>query len=1442
MRRISSARIFPIQRGRVNWHPVAPSLIVLAVLLALVWARPVWGKNSDFIIESWQDHEGIPESSVRAAAQSPDGYLWVGTPEGLLRFDGVNFTKAENFSDLIRLTGSVTFLQADRSGRLWADTETGLALYDQGVWQRVQGTNFLVRSVAVDRHGLVLLGGFEGQLGTVNHSQVEKFPPPAGLKPSGVFCLTDALDGRLWLANKGFIGRLNGTNWERLGPAQPVANALLAAPAQTGGIWVYIPGELRRYAADGTVKSFPAPDLDQPREMIEDRAGNIWIASVARGLIRLRPGGESYAFNATNGLSHDGVRCVFEDLEGNIWAGGSLNGLNRLKLRQFITLGRADGLPDNIARTVVEVSPGQIIVGTHGGGMARIHDGKITAEAPLGPEARGQYVWSLAPSRTGRLWIGTYNDGLFFQTNGVSVHFDLPPEMGKSIARLLEDARGRLWVGGAAGLAVIETNSHVTSFNNSAVAGFAITSLVEDTNAGAIWIGTYAHGVFRMDSQNFTNITKLDGLPADRVSSLTLDNDDYLWVGIFEHGLASVHDGKTTLIGPPQGLPAETVGSILDDGRGFFWLGTTRGILRVSCDALHRVAQTPTSPAVFNLFNVSDGLASEYCVEGYQPNALRDRAGHLWFGTDRGLVTVDPGQLRLNTNPPPVKIERAGFTDRAGTNHVSFKPAAGELIIPAGSAELEFYFTALSFTAPEKMSFAYRLAGVNKNWVNIGNLRVLHFREMAPGHYVLHIKAANNDGLWNENGATLAFTIKPFFWKTAWFRLLILIAVAVVVWRITRRQFQQRIEHLQQQRRLEQERARLATVMENTSDLVVFADAAGGVIHINPAGRKLIGLPAEEKSSALTLAQLQPAWAMDRVVREGIPAARAQGTWEGETALLHRDGHEIPVSQVIIAHKDSAGQDNFLSTIARDITGRKHAEAELQRREKYFRSLIENASDSITVINSQGRVTFQSSSGERILGYPAETITGRSLLELVHPDDLAKAQTGLKQALTQLNVPVTLTVRLQHVNGSWRTIEAVGTGLQNEAGETQIIVNSRDLTDNIKLEEQFRQAQKMEAVGRLSGGVAHDFNNILTVIQGNVDFLKYSDKLSPAEREALGDIAQGTERAAALTRQLLAFSRRQTMQTASLDLNQIVVQMTRMLRRILGEDIEMHLTYSAQPVFVRADAGMLEQVLLNLVVNSRDAMPAGGRLVIETAVAEIDRAAVLQHPQWREGTFVCLSVRDTGYGIPADLLPRIFEPFFTTKDVGKGTGLGLATVYGIVEQHNGWVAVDSESGKGTTFRIYLPRLALADAPGTAVPKSAAVPGGKETILLVEDEPSLRTLAGKYLARLGYKIIEAGSGVEALKLWSQHKSEIALVLTDLVMPGGVSGRELAQTLRREQPGVKIIYTSGYSADIAGKDFPLQEGVNFLPKPFNPADLARLVRKALDEPVRDEENKL
>jgi CheY-like chemotaxis protein len=289
-----------------------------------------------------------------------------------------------------------------------------------------------------------------------------------------------------------------------------------------------------------------------------------------------------------------------------------------------------------------------------------------------------------------------------------------------------------------------------------------------------------------------------------------------------------------------------------------------------------------------------------------------------------------------------------------------------------------------------------------------------------------------------------------------------------------------------------------------------------------------------------------------------------------------------------------------------------------------------------------------------------------------------------------------------------------------------------------------------------------------------------------------------------------------------------------MFKRIVGEDIQIQIQCAEKAAHVRADAGMIEQLLMNLVVNSRDAMPNGGKVTIETSLAEIDLQNLASHPQARVGSFVCLRVGDNGCGIPPEMLPRIFEPFFTTKDVGKGTGLGLATVYGIVQQHAGWVTVETGAG-GTTFRIYLPRLRSA-RPAPAIPPPKIMQPGVETILLVEDELSLRVLAKKILTKLGYTVLEAESGVRALSVWSRHREHIALVLTDLVMPDGLSGLELAEQLRRDQPDIKIIFTSGYSADIAGKDFPLQEGVNFLSKPFVAGDLTAMIRQTLDQGAR------
>jgi signal transduction histidine kinase/CheY-like chemotaxis protein len=383
-----------------------------------------------------------------------------------------------------------------------------------------------------------------------------------------------------------------------------------------------------------------------------------------------------------------------------------------------------------------------------------------------------------------------------------------------------------------------------------------------------------------------------------------------------------------------------------------------------------------------------------------------------------------------------------------------------------------------------------------------------------------------------------------------------------------------------------------------------------------------------------------------------------------------------------------------------------------------------------------------------------------------------------------------------------------------------------------RLEEQLRQAQKLESIGRLAGGVAHDFNNLLTVINGYAQLLLRDLKAGDPLRDSLEEIHSAGERAAGLTRQLLAFSRRQVLSPRVLDLNRVVSEMQPMLARLLGEDVELRVELHAGAATICADPHQLEQVVMNLTVNARDSMPDGGKLRIETAVVEWGEGQARSHPDARVGRYVVLAVSDTGVGMDEETRNRIFEPFFTTKGIGKGTGLGLSMVQGIVAQSGGYIDVYSEEGQGTTFKIYLPALAEAAADAEN-PEVAPTVGGKETVLVVEDQAEVRKYAVAVLKEYGYRVIPVEGAGEALLLCERER--IDLVLTDVVMPH-ISGQELAERLKTLQPGIKVLFMSGYTDNIIEHHGVLEEGAEFIEKPFSPGELARKVRTALGSPAK------
>jgi PAS domain S-box-containing protein len=405
----------------------------------------------------------------------------------------------------------------------------------------------------------------------------------------------------------------------------------------------------------------------------------------------------------------------------------------------------------------------------------------------------------------------------------------------------------------------------------------------------------------------------------------------------------------------------------------------------------------------------------------------------------------------------------------------------------------------------------------------------------------------------------------------------------------------------------------------------------------------------------------------------------------------------------------------------------------------------------------------------------------------------------------------------------------------NPGVEPHALVITQDISDLLSLEHQLRQSQKMEAVGQLAAGIAHDFNNLLTVIQGHTTMRLAAPDLTAALAGSLQQIQAAADRASALTRQLLAFSRKQMIQPKPLNLNHLVEHLMQMLQSVLGEHISLHTDCAKALPLISGDPCNIEQVILNLVVNARDAMPNGGALTLRTTLMETDAAYVQRNPEAQQGRFACLTITDQGCGMDTTIRSRIFEPFFTTKEVGKGTGMGLATVYGIVKQHRGWIEVESQVNRGTTFRVYLPVTdQQVEEPAFEPTVVKPLRGGQETILMVEDEPVLRELVEAVLTDQGYRVLAAESGSDALRVWKEHAGAIDLLFTDMVMPGGMTGRELAQQLKPRDPKLKVIYTSGYSKETMDRSFALREGLNFLAKPYRPPALVQMVRNILDAP--------
>jgi PAS domain S-box-containing protein len=1331
----------------------------LAVLLGVLHLGLCLAQDSpaQYVHSVWQIEDGLPQNTITAILQSREGYLWLGTFGGVARFDGVRFTIFDSANTPGLAGDRVLSLHQDHDGDLWIGTQ------DNGVSRLHQGkaTTYTVRdglpdafvsSIREDRHGRLWINTARG-VARFEHGKMTPYPVHQG-RTVAEFCL-EARDGALWFRTAESLLRFS--------PAGEVAGLPLRDPvgfslheATDGAIWVETLPALVRYQNGSFLQVIGRPVSAQQRFALTGRypadkilaAGNDAAGKVVlltpRGVLRLGDGRLTppqpltLPFEAERVLI---VRSFLVDRENNLWIGTNGGGLHRFREAPVTAYGKEQGLSDSSFTTVFQDRERRIWLS---GQFLFWLDRK---GFHLFPGVRD--VRAIHQSPNGDLWFGGYG-GLHRWSHGALTHF-APP--GRLVTAIYNDRRGSLWVG----MGTEGEEGGLYRFDGGTFSrqrGVSDVRFIMEDSHGALWIGG-SEGVTRLSDGAYLRYTTQQGLSNDSVRAIHEDAEGTLWIATYGGGLDRLKDGRFVAMTTNDGLPNNMLSRILEDGGGNFWISSNRGIFRISREELNDFADGRRSSLTPVSYGVSDGMPTSECNGGGQPAGWRTQDGRLWFPTVRGVVAIDPH--RLNLLPPRVIVEQV----RAGK--VAVDPA-GETAVPPGNRDLEFQFIAFSFAAPERVHLRYKLEPFDEDWVDAGTRRVAYYTNMAPGPYSFHVVASNSDGVWNQEGATVRFTLRPHFYET--FSFFLLLAVGIVfsgagVYRL-------RVRHLRA-REIALERL----VAQRTTELQE---------------------EVEERKRA-------------------------------EAALLHARNE---LEDRVRDRTTELARANV--ALESDIRARQRVEDELRRSEDKFAKAFHSSPASMTISSlDAGRLIDVNESFLRLFGYTHDEVIGRTSHQL--------------QLWTRSEQRQEVVARLQ-AHGTVRNLETdfrTKSGVVFDAlfsadvisfeGEPCLLIVVLDVTEQKRLQEQLRQAQKMEALGQLAGGVAHDFNNLLSVIIGYGELASSAFATEGPEKSYLRQVQSAAERAAGLTGQLLAFSRKQVLQSLVLNLDSVVSSVEKLLRRVIRENIRVVITTAAGLGNVRADRGQLEQVILNLCVNARDAMPSGGTLTIATANVDLDEAYARTHAEARAGNYVMLAVSDTGIGMDATTREHIFEPFFTTKERGKGTGLGLATVYGIVKQSGGHIWVYSEQGRGTTFKVYLPRVgqpATAQEPAVSVASS----GGSETVLVVEDEESVRQLVCDALTKQGYEILSAANAEQALELSANRNGLIHILVTDMVMPGK-GGHELAYELLQKRPAMKVLYLSGYT-DSGLVDLENNHHAAFLQKPFNLGVLARKVRELLDVP--------
>ena len=771
-----NVKVCRVHMRRLRHFGVAAALLLIAA--ARTQALDPNRSLKEFGHQAWTTENGLPQNTVHAIVQTQDGYLWIGTQEGLVRFDGLNFTVFDKENTPAFKSNDIRFLQQDRQGRLWISTSYGLVCRHNGQFTSYTANEGLpdnsIGPLLEDVSGNVWIGTDAG-LARYENGKFKTFTVEHGLSRNVIQTLCARADGSILVGTSAGVQSLTGdrfSEWAIPSDLLP-ANITAIAETKTGQLWFgTVAGLVAFDAKMMVVNSIPLPN--RVNALLADRGDVLWVAT-AGGVVRVRNGALE-RFTSADGLSSNLVLSVFEDREGSIWIGTETGGLNLLKSKKFNTFTTREGLPNDLVKAIYQDSQGGVWIGSNGGGLTLFKNGKFTTWTTK-DGLSSDVVLSLAGDAAGTIWVGT-PDGLNRFRDGKFQTFTFADGLSNDLVRsVFVDRRGVLWVGTRDGLNSFRNDEFTTYTTQDGLANNFIGAIYEDSK-GNLWVGTLG-GLNRISDGKFQTFTIKEGLSSNTVISLYEDAAGDLWIGTNGGGLNRLRGDKFVSFTNRNALGADVIYRILEDQQQNLWCSSNKGIFRVNKAELERVANGANSSVAPVFYGPADGTLTRECSGGGHPAGWKTSDGRMWFATIKGLAVIDPENIPLNTSPPPLAIERL-FIDNQSMS------LGEKLSLSPGTSRLDFYYTALSFIAPENVRFKYKLEGFDDNWIDAGASRVASYTNLRPGNYRFRVIAANNDGVWNESGAAVEFYLQPRFYQTYWFYLIGLILLGVTAWQLYR--------------------------------------------------------------------------------------------------------------------------------------------------------------------------------------------------------------------------------------------------------------------------------------------------------------------------------------------------------------------------------------------------------------------------------------------------------------------------------------------------------------------------------------------------------------------------------------------------------------------------------------------------------------------------------